>query len=221
MRDEEPELPGDVESEPGLDLPEPSSEGAHSEPDLPEDINSASDADFDLPAEPAMIVDPDELILDVNGEIDADDNIAPGGLVTQPVQIPNLIQHDIAEFYSQPRLVPVAIAAGLYGALSADLVTGWNFEQIQDRERSLCLLTEHEVFFLMLSPPCTAFSPLNELWNFPKMTPDAVQFMRRRGKIHLTHSMDCAKKQYDEGRFFCFEHPSLALGVSEIWVLKI
>lgn len=36
-------------------------------------------------------------------------------------------KHDIAEYYSPPRVLPAATAMGMRGTLSLDMLTGWDF----------------------------------------------------------------------------------------------
>ena len=90
-------------------------------------------------------------------------------LVPRPMQslfsaVPGRPQH-IAEFYSPPRVLPIAGQVwGLTGDLSLDLATGWDFCCSYAQELSLHLLVSWCVAVLLLSPPCTAFSPLQELW---------------------------------------------------------
>ena len=120
-------------------------------------------------------------------------------------------QHDVAEYYSPPRVVKVAMQKhNLKGSVSLDLLTGWDFQNEAQRMLSLTLLTVLSIPWLMLSPPCTIFSELQRLWNFKHMAKDVVMAKWAEGMIYLNHSMACAKKQHLEGRFWAFEHPARA-----------
>jgi len=72
---------------------------------------------------------------------------------------------DIAELSSQPRVVPVANSLGLTGDISIDLKAGVDFMLERYRDYSIKLLGIRKVRFLVLSPPCTAFSPRHMLFN--------------------------------------------------------
>ena len=117
---------------------------------------------------------------------------------------------DVAEYYSRPRLVPRANARGLKGAISADLVTGWNFLSPEDRRLSLEALDKRHIKFIMLSPPCTMFSALQRLWNFKHMNPQVVAARMTNAVAMVDHSMECAEVQVRNGRRFVFEHPASA-----------
>lgn len=201
----------DVASE-GED-PGPVMDGA-SVPDLPESV-SASDSDVDLPQ-----VDDD---LEVNGfdlgiddcddeqslQVllpDAEDMAVPAPEVSQHLSC----KHDIAEYYSVPRVLPEARARGLRGALSLDLLSGWDFCCKWLRELSVLLLMQLNIIVLILSPPCTAFSALQEIFNYKKLTVEVVRAKIERAMVFLRHALDCAFAQYQAGRAFVFEHPSAA-----------
>ena len=67
----------------------------------------------------------------------------------------------------------------------------------------------------MLSPPCCAFSQLNQMWNFPKMDPVAVASCIEEGLIHLQLAVTCAMAQHRQGRFWALEHPASAKSWSD------
>ena len=116
-------------------------------------------------------------------------------------------QH-IAEYYSQPRVVPEAVRRGLKGTFSLDIITGWDLSCVQVQNLSLHILTHIGVMFLMLSPPCTAFSALMHLWNYPRMSPERAFQLWSRGMNFLTHAMQAATLQVSRGQLFAFEHPA-------------
>ena len=67
-----------------------------------------------------------------------------------------------------------------------------------------------QVNFLMLSPPCTAFSALNYLFNYPKQPQVVVEQKIAEGMVFIQHAVCCALLQHREGRWFAFEHPVAA-----------
>ena len=121
---------------------------------------------------------------------------------------PKMRPHDIMEFYSCPRLVPVAAQKfGLRADVSLDLVHGWDALKPGHRKIAHDLLWHLEPGFLMTSPPCTFFSPLMPMWNFPKMT--KAEKARRKKVAHqmVDQAVDSCLEQHRWGRLFCFEHP--------------
>ena len=121
---------------------------------------------------------------------------------------PKMRPHDIMEFYSCPRLVPVATQKfGLRGDVSLDLVHGWDALKADHRKIAEQLLWHLEPGFLMTSPPCTFFSPLMPMWNFPRMS--RAENARRKKEAHqmVDQSVDSCLEQHRWGRLFCFERP--------------
>ena len=116
--------------------------------------------------------------------------------------------HDVAEYYSPPRVVPEARLRGLVASLSLDLVSGWDFRLPHLRSRSLDLLTRLWIFFVVLSPPCTAFSQLQALWNYPKMAPERVACIWGECMMYLDTAMEVARAHIAQKRYFVFEHPA-------------
>ena len=70
---------------------------------------------------------------------------------------------DITEVFSPPRVVTQGAKIGLKAGSSMDLMTGWNFELKEDRERAIRKVKEEKPKLLIGSPPCTYFSMLQEL----------------------------------------------------------
>ena len=128
---------------------------------------------------------------------------------------------DIAEFYSPPRVVPVAKEMGLKGDISYDIATGMDFALEQSRAQSLGDLRIRRITFLLLSPPCTAFTPLQRLWNYKSMSEEAMQKKLDAGMTFLEHSMECAKVQWGLGQKFVFEHPVGAMSWKEDCVQQV
>ena len=108
--------------------------------------------------------------------------------------------HAIAEFYSPPRALPSARMRGLVGCFSLDLLTGWDLMCSHVRALARQLLETFAVQVLILSPPCTAFSQLQALWNYKRMSAAAVRAKWAEGMAHLTCAADCALTQHLAGR---------------------
>ena len=178
-----PSLPPDVESL------------AHSLPSLPSDIHSLTVHDADVGFLPASIsskdlTDPsdhsDGLPSSVHNE-DRESDDKPNGFddyhleqsedeVSQPTgdkatptadrdTVMALPHQCIAEYYSVPRVLPIAREKGLCGSLSLDLGTGWDFRHRDHKKLSLDALTSLPIQKVILSPPCAMFSDLQRLFN--------------------------------------------------------
>ena len=144
-------------------------------------------------------------------ELDALFEQSSSSSVPSPEVARNLsMRHEVAEFYSPPRVVPAAQMRGLRGSLSLDILTGWDFKDIGLQQLSVALLTTLSIRMLILSPPCTAFSALQRLWNFKTISREAAEAKLEEGLVFLRHAMTCCRRQLDEGRYFCFEHPASA-----------
>jgi hypothetical protein len=128
-----------------------------------------------------------------------------------------------AELYSVPRVLPVVMQyLGLDGQiLSLDIHTGWDFRQSASQSLSLQILQTWNVLVVILSPPCTAFSVLQELWNFPRLSAEKVKHIWSIGMTFLIHAMNAAQLQLNSGRYFIFEHPAGATSWKQPCVQKI
>ena len=64
-----------------------------------------------------------------------------------------------------------------------------------------------QIQFLVRSPPCTAFSTIQKLFNAAAMETDRGKQKLTEGKVLLEHSMECARVQVQSNRFFVLAHP--------------
>eukprot|EP00435_Cladocopium_sp_Y103_P018800 s2487_g4.t1 len=115
----------------------------------------------------------------------------------------------VSEVFSPPRVVPHALRHGLEAGKSYDLVTGWDLSDPLQVKAMWKQLMEERPLLIVLSPPCTAFSPLQE-WNFPRMSIRQAVRLIVGGLEHLELCASIARWQHRQGRFFMFEHPDLA-----------
>ena len=205
---------------------------ADEDEDMPDDCVTS---DFELPPDPDTELPPDpdtELLPDlVNSDEDTDCNSfdedidcvdAEGDPDTNDVLITsagachvptpgnaNRLSgyHDVAEFYSPPRLAPEAQRQGFIATLSCDLSTGWDFRLPDQKELAKQLLVLVDILFVMLCPPCTIFSILQRIWNMKRWTKSYWDARWDEGVSFVAHSMECAKIQLQSGHYFAFEHP--------------
>ena len=193
--------------------------------DLPHRVDGAcSDGEISLPDSVGSV--------DLPSDVDMDAETIPSPRVAVPVasQVPSpadirrwlrsgqamLSEPCAMELYSPPRaLKPSSLASRwaltqILGYLCFDLLTGWDFDQIELKELSLQILHFCTVSFLYLIPPCTMFSALQRLWSQRRM-PTAVWDRRWKQAVEwLRHCMEAIKIQISKGQRFMFEHPARA-----------
>ena len=73
---------------------------------------------------------------------------------------------------------------------------------------------------LYLSPPCTIFSPLQELFNKHKTAPEVWDRKWDEGVLHVDYATQCAKKQLARRARFMFEHPQRATSWRDVKSLR-
>ena len=113
---------------------------------------------------------------------------------------------DVAEVYSPPRVTKRAHLHGLRPGFALDLTTGWDFNLAKHRSEALRLVREHRPALVLLSPPCTPFSPMRRLTDF-KRDPGLVGRELHEGERRVDFSVSIALIQINAGRGFLFEHP--------------
>ena len=118
--------------------------------------------------------------------------------------------HDAAEYYSPPRMLPIARQKGLRGSLSLDLLTRWDFRCRAHRTLAEQLLSALQVMFLLVCPPCTIFSDLMRLWNIRRTRADTFRAKWDEGMLYLNHNLDYCRVQLKQKHWFVFEHPRRA-----------
>ena len=129
--------------------------------------------------------------------------------------------HDIVEMYSPPRIVQEAGLRRYQGLqltpgwsmdlTRSDPVTGvtWDFTKSEARQRAWEMISKGKPFLLIGSPPCTAFSSLQNL-SKNKRSAEAVQKQLNEGKLHMRFMMKLYAEQARGGRYFLHEHPESA-----------
>lgn len=113
------------------------------------------------------------------------------------------------EVFSPPRVCFAVARHGLVAPpmLSLDLTTGYDFLTMEDRARCLRLMESERPQFIIVSPPCTMYSPLQQLFNLKKMAAAEKERRFQEADVMLNFSMSLCRLQQDKGRYFCFEHP--------------
>ena len=139
---------------------------------------------------------------------------------------------DVVEVYSQPRVTQAAAEFDKDGMklspgwsldfTRADPQTGeaWDLSRPDVQSRVIKLVERTQPLFIIGSPPCTAFSPLQNLSKH-KRDPSVVRAELDAGRIHLEFCAKLYDIQNKAGRFFVHEHPCNATSWAEECVAKI
>ena len=138
---------------------------------------------------------------------------------------------DVAEVFSPPR---IAQEAGLrsYGGRvlrpgwSLDLTVrdpesghAWDFSKEEMRQRARQLVIENKPYVVIGSPPCTAFSHIQ---NLNKKRPKHIRDRElREGRQHLRFAVELYRLQVLGGRYYLHEHPSLAKSWAEDCITQL
>ena len=97
----------------------------------------------------------------------------------------------------------------------------WDFSKPSDQREAIALIEADNPDWIVGSPPCTPFSPLNVGLNFPKMNKAEVKRRVDEGLIHLKFVCRLYKRQIQRGKFFLHEHPHGALSWRTKPILRI
>ena len=159
-----------------------------------------------------------------SGEVQAMDALAAEGRCRDmdAVRAKLGCKNDVSEVYSPPRIVTVAEAAGLRGGFSLDLTAPspngqtWDFAKSSDRRRALELQQAQKPYLLIGSPPCTAWSNLQNLNRCRPGGQEKVDEAQRKAKVHMLFCCRLYREQMKGGRYFLHEHPTTA----ESWKLQ-
>ena len=132
-----------------------------------------------------------------------------------------LLQNNrIAEVFSPPRIASEGEKRGFESVGSFDLQTGWDLSRPDDRRQMWRQLHDQKPLLIVLCPPCTMFSILQEL-NFWKMDPGKVMMLLGTGLEHLEVSAAIARWQVKNDRYFLYEHPDGARLWSEACIQRL
>ena len=118
------------------------------------------------------------------------------------------------EMYSPPR---ITIHAGKHWPKpgeALDLITGYDFNKKEDKERAWDIIKRDEPMLVVGSPECKMFSALQNLtkWNNDK------QRKLENARQHLKFICEVYEYQVAKGRLFLHEHPSTATSLREnVW----
>ena len=137
---------------------------------------------------------------------------------------------DVAEIYLRAirrDLSPRANAFGLRPGFAIDLTIEkddggdhWDLSRKKDQDELRMLQKVERPLFLVGSPPCGPFSPLQNLSKH-KRTEEENQAILAEGKTHLKVACDAYEERCRNGRFVLHEHPKPAASWQEDCVQRI
>ena len=102
-----------------------------------------------------------------------------------------LLNMEVAEIYSPPRVTFMAEQMGLRAGWALDLTTcdddgrEWHFDHLEMRNRAVHKLLKDKPTLIIGSPMCTAVSQINENVNYKNMDPREVEQRQAYGRKHL------------------------------------
>ena len=158
-----------------------------------------------------------------SGEVEAMEGLEAEGRINnmETMRKKHGCHNDLSEVYSPPRIVTVAQAAGLRGGFSLDLTAPdpdgytWDFSKASCRTRALEMLRVQKPYLLIGSPPCTAYSNLQNLNRCRQGGNAKVDAAQQRARVHLIFCCTLYNEQLSAGRYFLHEHPKSATSWSE------
>ena len=116
---------------------------------------------------------------------------------------------DVMEIYSPPRVTEKAEKVGMSIGGALDLRNGWDFCIPAHREQARRLVARLRPALIVLSPPCTTFSPLRRLSNRKRQW-QIVKQEEDEGRQHWHFALELAEVQHSNHRGFLLEHPAPA-----------
>ena len=112
----------------------------------------------------------------------------------------------IVELYSPPRLVTEARKRGLQAEWSVDLDTGYDLSKPEVKQQVREELSRRRPRLLTTSPPCTKFSPLQNIRAHPELLAEELI----PATEHMDFTMEMHEDQLERGDLSLHEHPDAA-----------
>ena len=177
-------------------------------------------ADYDVTASESAstIVDSDvdgsdlNAVMDregVGGNVpDAEVISVSSGTLTSETQC-DIVQCDVAEVFSPPRICARAEQKGLVGGFSHDLTTGFDLNTPMGRAQSWHELEIYQPRVLVVCPPCTWYSKMQNI-NRHHYSEETIARRQKEADALLEYALRCCREQLTHQRGFVFEHPTKA-----------
>ena len=113
---------------------------------------------------------------------------------------------DVSEIYSPPRITKEAEKQKMKAGTAYDMLTGYELGSWKDQHRMWKELAREDPELVVLSPPCTAFSMLQQC-NYPRMSLEKAVLLIEDGLHHVRVSAKVALWQHRRGKKFLFRTP--------------
>jgi len=124
----------------------------------------------------------------------------------------------VSEIYSPPRVtraIKMMPSSEVIAGFALDLTTSdvdgraWNFDEKEMRDRARKKFHEEKPMFLIGSPYCTPYSPLQAL-SAARRDPEEVRRELVKANVHMEFVAELYREQVLAGRYFLHEHPLCA-----------
>ena len=121
-------------------------------------------------------------------------------------------QAKVSELFSVPRVTKLlrpnmSLGKGLTFDLHGDIDgRSWDFLKAADRREAMTRIREQRPYLVIGSPPCTAFSQLND--RYRRMDPEVVKRRKVEGRVLLEFAAQVDREQLAGGHHFLHEHPA-------------
>ena len=175
-------------------------------------------AEYEVTASESTIVDSDldvggsdlDAVMDregVGGNVpDADVISVSSWTLTSETQC-DIVQCDVAEIFSPPRICARAEQRGLVGGFSHDLDTGFDLSTPMGIAQSWHELEIYKPRVLLVCPPCTWYSKMQNI-NRHHYSEETIAKRQKEADALLEYALRCCREQLTHQRGFVFEHPS-------------
>ena len=134
---------------------------------------------------------------------------------------------DVAEIYNPKRFVSRANEFGLRPGFAVDLSIQknnkgdyWDLSRAEDQRELKAIQRKTRPLFLVGSPPCGPFSPLQNLSKH-KRTEEENEAILAEGRMHLKVACEAYEEQHRKGRFFLHEHPKPSASWQEKCIQRV
>ena len=121
---------------------------------------------------------------------------------------------DYMEFYSRPRICPAVQALHGQADVSLDILgrgaLSRDFLDQNDRSYALDLLHSRRPKMIGLTPPCTMFSKITQMWNLKKLTGAVRELKLKQAETMFDFAILLARTQHASQRLFFLEQPQQA-----------
>ena len=138
----------------------------------------------------------------------------------------DVLNIEVCEFYSIPRIAPRAIGKYVSKSASFDINTNdtngepWNFMKSSIRQKAREYVKNNKPMFIIGSPPCDQWSIMQNL-NNNKRDPEDIKRKLIEARIHLSFCAELYRMQIDAGRYYLHENPTSAKSWEEPCIREI